>query len=483
MNSSLSIEEIVLINSLFYAEDLGGPMGTFLSPSHESKTIGDYIKWVIRNFDQIDDNREYSSGVPGSEYKQIITAADRNTHLKNIIIMEVHIEGANAGGGRSALLFDPSCNEAIVGFKGTEGDAEWIDNFAGLYKVPTAYQQNALNWFKSLDLSGYDVITVTGHSKGGNKSKFITLMDERVDNCFSFDGQGFSDEFIKTYSDNIKKSSDKILNIIAQSDFVNILLNDIGKKKFFLGTNYGRLGFVENHCANAILFFDDKGEAMCWAAQKQDQKMVDIDSMLNSFVRSLPIKKKIGVAKMLGSIILNASKKDTEGILSVFSDKKYSKSAADLLAFILRYKKEKPQIVAYLKSILSQNGFDTDMFGVIDFVTNHELVMELIAENPSSIIRILRLNNAPKELINFLENHRQLFSFIGLVATKMRSVNPTRYSGDDMTPDTDEKSFDTGANAAFSDKSKLAIMAALGMAGVTILAAAVIDSLTKKPER
>lgn len=34
-------------------------------------------------------------------------------------------------------------------------------------------------------------ITVTGHSKGGNKAK-----DNSVDICIAFDGQGFSDEFI-----------------------------------------------------------------------------------------------------------------------------------------------------------------------------------------------------------------------------------------------------------------------------------------------
>ena len=92
--------------------------------------------------------------------------------------------------------------------------------------------------------------------------------------------------------------------------------------------------------------------------------------------------------------------------------------------------------MASLQEILSQNGFDTAMLGVIDFVTNHELLMEFVGASPNSIIGLLRLNNAPKELVSFLQNHRELFDFLILTASKMRSIDPTKYRGDDMTPDT-----------------------------------------------
>ena len=436
MNSNLSIEEIVLINNLLYAENLGGPKGTFLSPGQETRTIGDYINRVVKNFDKIEDNREYSTGITGAEYKEILLAVRKKQHLSDMIIMQVHIESQDAGGGRSALLYDPANNEAIVAFKGTEGDAEWIDNLSGLCRVPTPYQQSALDWFQSLDLSGYDIITVTGHSKGGNKSKFITLMDERVDNCFPMDGQGFNDDFVKRYSDNIREYGDKILNINAESDFVNILLNDVGKRTFYLGTNFGRLGFVENHCSNAVLFFDDEGDASIWQAAGQDQRMVDLDHMLNSFIRSYPAGKKEALYNALGNVIVCAKNNDKEGILTTLTGDQYKDNTADLLAFILRYKEEKPQIIASLREILSQNGFDTRMLGVIDFITNHELIMEFIGASPNSIIALLRLKNAPKELITFLQNHHELFDFLILTASKMRSLDPTKYRGDDMTPDT-----------------------------------------------
>ncbi len=468
MSSKLTTEEIVLINNLLYCENLGGPKGTFLSPSQQSKTIGDYIKGVLRNADLIDDKAEYSTGVTGAEYKEILKAINESNHLKSMIIQEVHYESANAGGGRSAFLIDPGCNEAIVAFKGTQSDAEWIDNVSGLYQIPTAFQENALNWFRSLDLEGFDTITVTGHSKGGNKAKFITIMDDRVDNCYSFDGQGFSDEFIRKYSADIVRNQDKIVNIIAESDFVNILLNDVGQKEFYLGTNFGRLGFAENHCANAILFFDEDGKVSLWKANGQDKKMADFDKMLNSFIRQCRMSTREKVANMLGNIIVNAKSGDTDGIADTFSDERYSDSAAKLIAFILEYKAEKPEMVESVRTILGQNGFNTGMLGIIDFVTNHELLIELIGKNPNSMIALLRVRHTPENVIAFLTKHMDLFDFVVLVSEKMKSFTGIRYEGDDLKPEDDLIA--VGKNKTFYlSKSKMLVSAAVA-AVVAILA-------------
>ena len=432
MNSCLSKEEIVLINCLLYCENLGGPRGTFLSISQESRTIGNFVDSVLHYATKIENDKEYSTGVTGAEYKQLMWAIRPMEHLKNIIIMQVHYESEGAGGGRSALLFDPSSNEAIVAFKGTQSDAEWIDNVSGLYRVPTEFQNNALNWFRSLDLESYDTITVTGHSKGGNKAKFITIMDDRVDNCFSFDGQGFSDEFIRKYSPLILKNQDKILNISAESDFVNILLNDVGKKQFYLGTNYGRLGFAENHCPNAIAFYDDIGEMTIHEAPGQDKKMSALDKMLNSFIRSIRMSTKEKVANMLGSVIVNASSGDTDKLVYSFSDSTNSDSAAKLIAYTLRYKVEKPKMIDSVREILQQNGFSTNMLGAINFVTNYDLLMELIGKKPEAVISILKMRHASDNLIQFLRKHMELFDLLVSVSRKMRRINPLKYSGDDL---------------------------------------------------
>ena len=456
MSTFFSNEEIVLINNLLYIDSLGGPEGSFVSERNQHKTVGEYVKGVFENYDKIDDKREYSDGVTGAEYKQILEAIRRSPHLSGLIVMEVHNESPENGGGKSVFFYDPTANEALIVFKGTESSAEWIDNVEGLFKLPTAFQENALNWYRSLDLSSYDVITVSGHSKGGNKAKYIAIVDDTVTNCISFDGQGFSDEFIKKYSDEIRRNEGKILNINAESDFVNILLNDVGKRQYYLGTNYGRLGFGENHCANAILFFDEDNNVSIWQAPKgQDHRMADLDVMLNSFVRSIDMGSREVVALMLGNLIVNANNKDTEGIISLFSDEKYSDAAAQLLAFILRYKEEKPSMVASTREILAENGFDTGMLGIADFVTNHERILELIGESPTAVIDALELNNAPESVIKLLSAHIELFGFLVKVAKRMRKVNPTAYSGEDITPDDTEGL--QGAVISRAGRTKIAI--------------------------
>ncbi len=280
-----------------------------------------------------------------------------------------------------------------------------------------------------------DMITVTGHSKGGNKAKFITIMDESVDNCYAYDGQGFSDEFIKKYSAEILKNRHKIQNINAESDFVNILLNDVGQKQYYLGTNFGRLGFAENHCPNTILFFDDSDRAFVWKAAAQDKKMADLDEMLNSFVRSCLMSTRVQVADMLGNVIVCAFNGDTDGLADVFCDERYSESAAKLISYILRYKTRNPKMARNVKEILLQNGFSSAMIDAINFITGSDVIMEFIGKNKGAMISLLKANHAPENVIAFLNKHAGLFDFIALVSKYMRIESPLRFSGKDLQPD------------------------------------------------
>ncbi len=458
MSSNLSIEQIVLINNLLYCENFGNPKATFLSPYNESQTVGEYTEGMIANDTMIDDEKEYTTGMLGAEFKEIFHAISRDKLLSSLQIREIHIESSDAGGSRSVYLYDPEAKEAIVAFKGTEGDAEWVDNVSGLYKVPTDFQQNALNWFRSLNFEDCNVITVTGHSKGGNKAKFITIMEDHVDNCFAFDGQGFSDEFIKKYSEEIIKNQPKIHNLNAESDFVNILLNDVGEKKFYLGTNFGRLGFAENHCPNAILFFDDLGEVSLWKASGQDKKMADLDIMLNSFIRSCRMTTRQNVAEMLGNIIVSAFSGDTDKLADIFCDENYKESAAKLISYVLRYKTEHPQMAKNIREILLQNGFSSGMISAVNFITSSDLIIELVGKNKGAMISLLKKNHAPESAIDFLHKHEGLFDFLILVSQYMNKESPLKYKGDDLKPGQDIKDLRTDTGKALT-KRKIALIA------------------------
>ena len=144
--------------------------------------------------------------------------------------------------------------------------AEWKDNFQGGSVtdqpdgVSTLQQERALEWYQSQNLDGYDSVTVSGHSKGGNKAKYVTIMDDSVDRCLAFDGQGFSDEFIEKYEDKIAENQYKIHNHNVDGDYVNILLNDVGDKTYYKGYNYGDGKFLENHCPNTYMILKMSGK-------------------------------------------------------------------------------------------------------------------------------------------------------------------------------------------------------------------------------
>ncbi len=414
-----------------------GSNGTFLDSSQEGITVGEYIDRLETVVNNLDNNTEVLTGTSGAEIKQIYQAVKNNDHLRDVVIQDVHVD-TSGGGGKSALLVDPSSNEAIVAFKGTQGDKEWADNFSGLTTTDTDYQKNALEWYQSLDLDGYDTITVTGHSKGGNKAKYITLLDDSVDNCFSFDGQGFSDEFIDKYAGKINKNGDKILNVSAESDFVNILLNDVGHNEYYAGNNYGDLGFAENHCPNTILSFDADGNPVLTMVP-QDERMIALDHMLNSYIRSADPSQKEAISEMLGQLVVCGFKGDTEGMLGLLANETYKDAAVDLVAYILKYKKENPEMMDHIKSILEEcgvSGFD-DAIGVIDWITNNEWAMSLIGKFPGATIWALETflkDKIPPEVLEFLKAHPELLALLEPIAERMKEIDVSD-NGEDKKPD------------------------------------------------
>ena len=118
--------------------------------------------------------------------------------------------------------------DPVVVFRGTGGTEDaWSDNFKGAFYEDTKIQKTAYDFIR-YDCGIYENITVTGHSKGGNMAQYVTVMGgDRIKECVSYDGQGFSDDFTEKYEEEIKAASGKITSISAYNDFVNILLTCI----------------------------------------------------------------------------------------------------------------------------------------------------------------------------------------------------------------------------------------------------------------
>ncbi len=145
-------------------------------------------------------------------------------------------------------------NEAIIAYKGTTGPDEWADNVFAGYNYSSPPQEAALEFANDMVSNGFTKLTVTGHSKGSNKAMFVTILCDNVIRCVSFDGEGFSEKFLrdeKTVEKIVKRSS-LITNYSLSSDFVNILLYQIPGSNQIHCKGYGIEGVGENHSPNSF---------------------------------------------------------------------------------------------------------------------------------------------------------------------------------------------------------------------------------------
>lgn len=370
-NGLLTPEEVLLLENIMYMA--GDPLVDVRD--YQNKSVGDLIHDITKK--ELDSSKEYSTYTTGEEWSRIIQAVENNDTLMNMQIAATNTDNASGGGGGvSAVFTSPDTGEAVVAFRGT-AEREWKDDFVGgggtdaADGVSTPQQENALDWYQSvydeLGLDGYTV-TVTGHSKGGNKAKYITLLDESVDRCISFDGQGFSDEFIEYYSQEIANRQDIIENHNVDYDYVNILLNDVGNKTYYEGQDYGEGGILEAHCPNTLLKFDEDGNCILVPAlDGQAVEMQQLDAFLNSYLRSLSSEEKQDVLSMIGKLV-EGGFSDEAGMdffLEVLLKPKNQEHASYLIAYLLEYEQANPEFADSIENILKEFGMG-DIAEIVD---------------------------------------------------------------------------------------------------------------------
>jgi hypothetical protein len=351
-----------------------------LSPveAHNGETIGQWLNSIDVKEIQARPDTDYMTN---QDWQNIIEAAKNDDTIMNMRIAGFNEDkGEGGGNGRSALFISEDTGDAIVTFAGT-GSGEWKDNFAGGNMTDTPCQQNALEWYQKIyqeqHLDGYEV-TVTGHSKGGNKSKYITIMDGTVDHCVSFDGQGFSDKFMDAYADKIAARQGKIENHNIDHDYVNFLLNDIGKTTYYVGQDYGKGGFLENHCANTFMKFDENGNFVMVVNPDGRAPMIDaLDGFVNGYLRSLPDDARTRALELIGSLAQGALSSSDEYKLSTeelihmcLNDD--SGDLAYLLAYAFRYAESYG--FDQVGEILNELGLGSfnEIIGYLDVIINYK---------------------------------------------------------------------------------------------------------------
>ena len=363
MGQQLTTEQVLLLNNLMY-------MGNE-SPFADLKK-GANLGEVINRIDtgQFNLDQDYGSFMTGKDWKNILQAVKADEELMNLTIVTSYSDNNNKG-GYGMLFANESSGEAIVVFKGT-GTGEWPDNFQGggatdrLDGVSTPQQEDALAWYESLDLETYDTVTVTGHSKGGNKAKYITIRDDSVDRCISFDGQGFSDEFMEEYDYEISVNQSKIENHNVEDDYVNLLLNDVGETTYYKGQD--AKSFIENHAPNTFLKFED-GNVLIVNGERNEH-MSNLDEFLNSYLRTLSPNEKQNVLSLVGTLVEGGLNNMGMGeMVNLLLEGDNSSIVADLLGYLFKYQSEYPEILDALKYITE--GLQMENLGsIIDGISN-----------------------------------------------------------------------------------------------------------------
>jgi hypothetical protein len=361
---ALSTKQLLTLNTLMYmVED---PFPQVLD--YPGRTVADLISSVDPG--QIDPAAEYDCMITGGEWRNLLQMIRLDPTLLSLHIAATHIDrGEGGGGGRSAVFLSPTTADAVVVFKGTQSPEEWADNFAGFNLSDTPQQRNALNWYRrvytQLGLNRFRV-TVTGHSKGGNKAKYIGVLEDTVQQCVAFDGQGFSELFIQKYAPQIARRQGLIESHSAEYDFVNFLFNNVGSAYFYTASSLEGAGFGRNHSPSAMMHFTPSGGfEMIPAPGGQAEGIRAVGRFSDSFFRSLSPDQRdssyhtVEALRAAAFSMGGGEKKDLINVfLPLVSDPAHTDDLAYLLAYTIKYTQCDPTFIPQLRALLTKFGLE-----------------------------------------------------------------------------------------------------------------------------
>ena len=230
---ALTDQQLLLLDNLIY-----------LDVVRDGSTVGDIAQYALDRIDALTANSP--AGMSKSEWVALLNAIKKDPTLMSYTVKNYIDENT----GMRAACFVKG-NDVNVVFRGTAGEDQWRDNGQGGFLSDTDQQNRAAQYINGLPKEYGDSITVTGHSKGGNIAQYVTIVTDRIARCLSYDGQGFSPEFLKKYAKEIAERSGLITSISAAGDIVNSLLNKIAGTTIYIDdAKQGDL--LNSHKPNAI---------------------------------------------------------------------------------------------------------------------------------------------------------------------------------------------------------------------------------------
>ncbi len=269
---NLSDEQLGMVEQLCYvnnkvAKAAGIEGFSGINASHTNQTVGEILSTFTDSaLTKLESTNVIIGGAvaSGKEWAGIIRYLKSDEAITSLQMTESYQDSDNVSLGM--CFADPNePDKAIVAFKGTTGSGEWAENAQAAAESDVQGQVDAHVFVESLP---YSNITAIGHSKGGNKAMYVSMLSDKVTDCVAFDGQGFSPEFLEKYEAEIVQRSSIIRNYAVSEDFVSALLFQIPGANLHYVKGYGivdeegKLSGKQYHSPNSFFKTDSDGNIL-----------------------------------------------------------------------------------------------------------------------------------------------------------------------------------------------------------------------------
>lgn len=349
----LTDSDLLMLENLTYMNNKTRTIIPGLRDIHSYASLEEYFAVFDENalnmLEAEDEHIVNAGECSGSELAAMLRFMKGRENIKNLHLLSAPI---NKQGHPFALVFeDPHYpGSIIVAFHGTVDPEEWKDNALGLYQTDTKAQVEALQFIEMLPSKD---LTVVGHSKGGNKAQYVSILSQKVSRGVSFDSQGFSQEFLHKYANEISKHATKIKSYSLTTDFIHPLLFKLpGVTQLYVYGGADVSDIIQHHSANSFFEYykDEKGDTnvICtkdgnaYLPMAEESTSAKIIRNFSSFIQNTASKMdKKTIGDFLGDLIYihMRYKKNTEKQRKALIERLFHnpKELAILLAYTLKY--------------------------------------------------------------------------------------------------------------------------------------------------
>lgn len=186
----------------------------------EGLTVGELVEYTITNYGNKENlGKRQQAQLDTARYIRDIISNNPDMQDCNSWIIKAAVD-TNDQTGFYGCLIDTRDGEAIVGFRGSESfDTGQYINDWGLADVGLLNNQETIQQMQAREFTEsiykkygnyYSGYNFTGHSLGGNLAEHATVTSPDgmpVHRCISYDGPGYSDEYIAAHESQIADRS------------------------------------------------------------------------------------------------------------------------------------------------------------------------------------------------------------------------------------------------------------------------------------